>query len=364
MKIVAYSDPHSHEHKRHSWISGHGVNSRVEDITTAVQVVYDYADSINAPTVFGGDMFQIKGSVAVNGFNGIFDIIRRRGLRTAPVSLSDLMIPGNHDMSTTDGSKHALEPFANRRNVIATAPMLHSMGDNVTIAALPFPMENGKFSDRKFVANYKMLVEGLSSCAPGHRKILLSHCYTHELMAKHHGVSGDVTGKDLLVDFDVVLLGHHHIHDVIHGDDGRKVVSIGSMIQHTFNDVGEVRGFVVLDTETLEIEHIPIESRKFWAFTGESEISETKAAGSFVRVRVATKVEGERVRKKLESAGAASIVIEVIPVAVKTSRLDLEAGSKDEDIIQKYLDSEWCTTTLDKPELKKRAGKYLSKAGG
>ncbi len=359
MKLVAYADAHQHEYKNHAWLTEDGLNSRVVDVANAVNEVYAYADSIGAPVMFLGDMFQIKGNVAVTGFNEIYWIISRRF--DPARKEDDLMIPGNHDMATADGSRHALEVLNQGHNIVVSKPTLLTPWPGVVVATIPYPLVNGKFNDRKFVAAYNTLAEQVAEYETGTFRILMAHCYTHELMGKHHGVAGDVSGADLLEAFDLVLLGHHHIHDVIEGPDGKKCVSVGALIQHTFNDVGDKRGFVEIDTETLKVTHHVIESRKFWAFEGEKEIIPEKAAGGFVRVRVGSKAEGERARKELEKAGAASISIEVIPKTPKKTRLDVEAGAKDDEIIKKFLDSEFCTTTLDKSDLLGRAKEYLAK---
>ena len=360
MKIVAYSDLHQHEYKSHSWLTEDGLNSRVVDTTNAVKKIYEHAGSIGAPVFFLGDMFQIKGEVPVTGFNELYNVISRR-FCLVEGKVMDIMIPGNHDMATADGSRHALEVFNQGSNHVASAPVVLNPWPGIVIAAIPFPMENGKFSASKFAAAYNHVVEQVNRYDSTCTRILMSHCYTQELMKKYHDLSGDVVGRNLLVDFDIVLLGHHHIHDVIESEDGRKCVSVGAPLQHTFNDVGEKRGFVVVDTETREVEHHVLESRKFWAFDGEKAIVPEKAAGSFVRARVGSKTEGERVRKELEKAGAASITIEVVPKTPKKTRLDIKTGAKDDEIVQKFLESEFCTTELPKAELAGLARDYLAK---
>lgn len=359
MKIVVYSDPHQHEYKTHAWTTEDGLNSRVEDVAAAVEKVYEYAEGIGAPVVFGGDMFQVKGTLPVTGFNKIYKIISRRFDNGG---LADVMIPGNHDMATADGKHHALEVFNEGDCKVFGEPTVCSPWDGIVIAAIPFPMVNGKFNDRKFVDGFNTCLTEIQEQPDykGFTRILLSHCFTHELMGKHLGVLGDIKGEDLLEDFDLVLLGHHHIHDTI-TKGKKKLLSIGAPIQHTFNDIGETRGFAVIDTETLEIEHVPIKCRQFWSFDGEKTISADKAAGSFIRCRVSTKAEGERAKKELVEAGAASVVIELIPKTPKKRRLDLEAGAKDSEILKKFLDSEYCETELDKDRLFTLATEYLEK---
>lgn len=355
-KIVFYSDLHEHGFKSHSWITEDGLNSREVDAANAAKTVYEYAESINAPVCFAGDLFQIKGEMSVTGFNLLYAIISPRFSAGGP----DIMIPGNHDMATPDGSKHALETFNQDKNLVVTNPTVLSPWPGVVIAAIPYPMEHGKFSQRKFQKAYNTVTKEISERAGDETRILLSHCYTNELMKKHLDRPGDVDGSFLLDFFDFAFLGHHHTHDVITKGD-KKCVSIGAPLQHRFSDVGEDRGFVVLDLEAGTIKHHVIESRRFWTFNDEKEVALDKVAGNFVRVQVESKAAKTRLEKELFEAGAASFSIDIVPKTPKKSRLDIKAGAKDDEIVKKFLGSEFCVTELPKPELAALANDYLAK---
>jgi DNA repair exonuclease SbcCD nuclease subunit len=179
-------------------------------------------------------------------------------------------------------------------------------------------------------------------------------------MRKHLGIDGDTSGREMLEHFDLVLLGHHHVHDIITEEKSfRKVVSIGSPLQHTFGDRGEQKGFVVIDTGTLDVEFHELRTPRFTAFEGAKAIIPEEVEGGFVRVKVESKAEAAKAKKVLEKAGAASVVIEIIPKA-KESRIDLTPGAKDTEILSKYVESEWGETNLDSKRLLQKGRKYLS----
>ncbi|WP_419663848.1 uncharacterized protein Dvar_40770 [Desulfosarcina variabilis str. Montpellier] len=365
MKFIAYSDPHNHPHQSYSKILPDGMNSRLVDIGRAVKTIYDAAEEIGCPVVSGGDTFQVKNSAHVIAFNEFSGILHRRS-KVANPDQFDIINIGNHDMATHDGSRHALESLSYLPGIFiphgASVSFAH-WGEGIMFAIIPYPMEHGRFSEDKFRGMLKRAIEEVENAKP-YTAILLGHLYTHELMKKHLDRGGDFSGKELMKHFDLVLLGHHHVHDVILGPTDKhgrtkKVVSIGSPIQLRADERGDKKGYIIVNTETLDFEFIPIESPEFHYFEGEKTIVPEKITGDFVSVKVKSKAEGTRVKTLLERHGVAEYRIEVVPEK-KTARIDLTPGAKDEEIITKYLESEWGKTDLDHDRLKKIGLAYLS----
>lgn len=356
MKFIVFSDVHAHEYQSHATTTENGWNSRLVHCLGAVGKIFEYARDEKCPIIFGGDMFQVKGVVSVAAQNG---------LREWFVGMKPeiLMIPGNHDMASSDGKIHALDIFNSFDGCsVFGSPSIKTI-NGCLFGFLPYPMTAGKIDYTKLAGG----LEKLKRTAEAHKdpiraKILVSHVYTHELMRKYHGREGDISAADIAEGWDLVLLGHHHIHDVVEVG-ATKVVSIGSPIQHTFNDRGDKRGFLVVDIREdgseIKVEHIELDGPKFSAFEGEKAIVPERVKEGFVRVRVSSKAEGERARKTLEEAGAASIVVEVIPKA-KKGRMDMKLAAKDEDIIEKFTKSEWGISEIDPKKLKEAGIKFLA----
>lgn len=65
-------------------------------------------------------------------------------------------------------------------------------------------------------------------------------------------------GQDKLIDnFDLIINGHIHCHDVIYNKDDKKIINIGSLTTHSFADSNNHLGkCYILDTKTLEITDI------------------------------------------------------------------------------------------------------------
>lgn len=363
MKFIAYSDPHLHPHQSYSKVLPNGMNSRLTDGVQAVSQIYEAGNKLGIPIVSGGDTFQIKNSVNVIAYNEVASIFHRR-TKFADPDCPDIICIGNHDMATHDGSRHALEPLGKLPGFfIPNNPSSVLWPENILISIIPYPMEHGRFSAEKFKTQLDSAIENVTKVKP-YTSILISHLFTNELMKKHLDREGDVSGKDLLKHFDLVLLGHHHIHDVILGGKDslggrqKKVISIGSPTQITAAERGEKKGYLIVDTETLDFEFIPLKAPEFHYFEGEKTIIPEKISGDFVNVKVKSKAEGTRVETILKRAGVAEFRIEIIPKK-KASRIDLAPGAKDEEIIDKFLGSDWGKTDLDTARLKKLGQSYL-----
>jgi DNA repair exonuclease SbcCD nuclease subunit len=356
MKLVFFSDLHAHEYQAHAKVGPSGLNTRLEHSFAVVDEIVRFSEEIRAWTLFLGDLFHIKGMVSVQALNGLMNRFLTAGYFAAA------MIPGNHDMASADGEQHALEPFKTLENIeVWDSPNLIAPfeDEKLIVGAIPYPMKNGKFDRDRFMKSLAGLSEEADRFpSDSYLKILIAHVYTHELMRKYVGIDGDVSAAELVESFDMAFLGHHHIHEVITLGEGKRVVSVGSPLQLTFNDRGLEKGCVVLDTETRRIEFHVLDAPRFRAFEGEKSIVPEEVKGDFVRVRVASKAEATRVKKTLEEAGAASVVVELVPAATK-SRIDLEPGAKDADILKKYISSEWGETSLDKGRLLSEGARFL-----
>lgn len=351
MKIIFFADLHVHPFQQHAYVLPSGVNSRLQAGIDVFRQICDHAMNNNIENlVCAGDLFHWKEKLDVVTFNSVV-----RLLADYPF-LRFYMIPGNHDMASHDGSVHALEPFKMLPNVTVFSDPVSFTGSigGIHLALVPYMQTGGKFDLDRFK-------DAVSKTAPKHglTSVLVSHCYTHELMKKHHGLAGNVDAEYLAKDFDMVLLGHHHIHDTV-VCEGRQVVSIGAPIQQRISDAGMETGFLVLNTVDMSLERVRTHGPEFAAVDAE-ELDPEKIAENFVRVRVSSKQEEERVRAELEKLGAASVAIEVIPASSGT-RIDIAPGSNDSDLIDKYLSSSWGKTKLDHSRLKELALSYLGGA--
>lgn len=347
MKMIFFADPHIHPFQQHSRILPGGVNSRLQAGIDVLRQICDYAvDNGIQKLVCAGDLFHWKEKLDVQALNMVLDLLGDYPL------LHFYFIPGNHDMASHDGSVNSLEPMKMLPNVMVISNPGGVYFDGVYFAFVPYIQTNGKFDSGRF---YAAVQEALPT--PPGTSVLVSHCYIDDLMKKHFGIAGNMEAADLAGMFDLSLLGHLHIHDMVSFPNGRRVVSIGSPIQQRVSDAGNETGFLVLETDDLSLKRVRTHGPEF-ASVPPGSLDPEKVADNFVRVRVSSKQEEEKVRKELEEMGAASVAVEVVPVA-NESRIDISPGSKDADLFQKYLSSPWGGTKLDHARLTEMALRYL-----
>lgn len=347
MKMIFFADPHIHPFQQHSHILPGGINSRLRAGIDVLRQICDYAmDQDIHYVVCAGDLFHWKEKLDVQSLNMVMDLLGDYQL------LSFYFLPGNHDMASHDGSVHSLSPLSLRNNVIIIDKPVGINIGGVYFAFVPYIQTNGKFDKEKFVNACRDVVNKAAS-----KSVLVSHCYTDDFMQKHYGIAGNVAAQDLVAEFGLALLGHLHLHDTVSFPDGRRVVSIGAPIQQRISDAGMETGFLVLETDDLSLQRVSTHGPEF-ASVASSTIDPSEVKDNFVRVRVASKAEEEKVRVELEKLGAASVSVEVVPV-VNESRIDITPGSKDTDLFSKYLSSPWGKTKLDHARLTKMALGYL-----
>jgi DNA repair exonuclease SbcCD nuclease subunit len=92
----------------------------------------------------------------------------------------------------------------------------------------------------------------------GHKsKILISHFGLNEgVLNSGISIVSDISLKDLIGKYELVLLGHYHKPQEIIRDNIR-LYYVGSPIQLDWGEKNDDKRFLVVDTETMEVESIP-----------------------------------------------------------------------------------------------------------
>lgn len=152
-----------------------------------------------------------------------------------------VMIVGNHDASMknhlhVNGLKELL-PSTSRIGIV-TKPQEIKLGE-LSVLVLPWVCE----ANRKITQSYLQTSKA---------RMVLGHLE----LAGFEMDRGRISEKGMsIVDFDrfeLVLSGHYH-----HKSIKRNVVYVGSTREQTWADVNDPKGFHILDTDTLELKHIP-----------------------------------------------------------------------------------------------------------
>ena len=184
-----------------------------------------------------GDLFDNRSSTNTKVMNSVYDLFDHK--------LTDFNIHvliGNHDCyfnSTVEiNSLKFLEKLPNVHLVEKITVM--EVGDK-KVVMVPWVIDT-----LSFVREFSQ-VENCDLCF-GHFNITGFHF--NKVKRSDDGIQGKLFSK-----FKKVFSGHFHIRSS-QKIPGSEIIYIGSPYQLTRNDIDENRGFVILDTETLEYQHI------------------------------------------------------------------------------------------------------------
>jgi len=206
-----------------------------------------YAGERSDTIVIGGDVFDSRTAINVKVANYVYRLFKEMDSLSIPV----YVILGNHDV------------YYNTSNEFNSLKMLKGQFDNITIVEkisviekatsvgsggillVPWVVDRDKFVDDVASGVYPQEI-----CF-GHFNINGFPMYRNSILSDS-GIPAEV----MLKSFKLTLSGHFHTRSVQHIDNMGKIAYIGAPWQLTRNDRDDDRGFVMLDTETLETEFI------------------------------------------------------------------------------------------------------------
>ncbi|CAI5936410.1 unnamed protein product [Closterium sp. NIES-65] len=210
--------------------------------------VHQLAKDRAAGVVCLGDFWHVRGSLPVEALNAVM-----HAMGPAVWTQPTLMIPGNHDQVSVDGTQHALAVLEriNPHIVVLSRP-------TVLLAALWLP-----FRHHAPLLSAAMH-QALHAPPPSTPPIRAVFMHADVEGARRSSTEGAITlpgeGLDplLLPPGVPVYSGHLHLpHTVAKG--GHSVVYVGSCMQHSFGEAGQSKRAVVLRGGTWEhVEDIPL----------------------------------------------------------------------------------------------------------
>jgi DNA repair exonuclease SbcCD nuclease subunit len=364
-QIIIYTDLHCHPYPFGASINEEtGRNSRLQDcldvLDWTANIVHDRGADAR---LFIGDMFHIRGRLAPSVINPIsdhFETVHHRGWWQPFI---DFLIPGNHDHEHRVKGEHALHSLrgdgvwvrdGHGYEVINDGGKLRGLGIG-WVAYEPSVVELK--AKVKQVAAEARLQEGVE------RKILLIH----------HGVDGSMPNipdcgfgpADLPIDtFDWVFCGDYHNHkELIPG----RAWMVGAPLQHTFGDVGQTRGCVVLDTATGTVEFIENSAAPRFVTVdlvdGKMKVMGAKdVKGNFVRVRADDQKALEKLAAKITDMGARAVQTELVRDWKQVTRADVTLSMTTSQMFRTWLQGQE-PGGLDLDELAKLNDEILAEAG-
>lgn len=326
MKLLFFSDLHSHAHPDFDEVLPDGESARLTDILSVFDSLARYAKKYRVDAViFGGDMFHTPRAVLTRTFQRTYEAAERF-VGQVGATVPWIINVGNHDL-----------PLLTKGSPVSSLYAFSRLGARVVVGEPQVLTVGGRSEVDLHVVPYMQDPEQVQQAVRGLRitknqqvqSILLLHCGIAEAVVGPNEVRLDapLALKDLRLDeFTFVLAGHYHKPQRLH----RKAAIIGSPMQHNMLDRGEERGLVLYDTDTRDIKRLPLDGPRFHLL----EVNDPKdlalgreqqleLAGGYVRVLIRTpRVEAEKVRRWLESVKVRKHDVKVIktPAALERDR--------------------------------------------
>jgi DNA repair exonuclease SbcCD nuclease subunit len=304
MKLLFFSDLHAHNWSQFHTRLENGLNSRLNDcvdiLRQAVRVVQDNGvDHV----LFLGDLFECRTAIDVDVFFETF-----RAMRELSSVVTVWLLKGNHDCHNKMGDVYSIEAFRDLPNVIVLdEPKDHIPGiPDVRIAAYPY------------MADVEQLKQHMANM-PATDLVLLHQSIREGTIGPYNTtIAAELSLKDLPLDrCRYVFAGDYHKRQFF-GPDGR-VHYIGSPLQLKADEVGEEKGFTLLDTNDWSIVTVPTVFPKFHLFA-----TPAQAAAEIAMNNVDTERDFIRIKYTAEDQATA----EEIKASFTRVQIDEETDSR------------------------------------
>jgi len=211
-----------------------------------------------------GDVNDTKEMAAVDAFSIFKKILEKYS------DITFYIIYGNHDMTSKTGERTAIDLLAGPKNVIT----------------INKPTTYGNITFLPYV--HKGLVDVLTDLPDNN--ILMSHFGVSDAqLSNGRSLRSSISSGDLKK-WQLVLCGHYHKPQTVDN-----LWYVGSLIPLTRAEHGEIKRFLIVDDETLEVESIETTGyRKYFDFTIDKiedkdtiieEATRLKNEGNFVTIR-------------------------------------------------------------------------------
>jgi DNA repair exonuclease SbcCD nuclease subunit len=364
-KIVLFSDLHAHPYAFGASIDEvTGRNSRLQDCLNVLDWTSGIAYGSGAGArLFIGDMFHIRGRLAPSVINPISDHFARVHPSGEEQDFIDFLIPGNHDQEHRVEGEHALYPLRADGVWVRDGHGYQPVNDGGKLRGLGIGWVS-------YVSNITELKAQVKQVAAWAR---LQEGVKRRILIIHHGVDGTMPNipdcgfgaADLPIDtFDWVFCGDYHNHkEIIPG----KAWMVGAPLQHTFGDVGQSRGCVLLDTDDGRVSFIEnTEAPRFVTvdlIEGKMQVTGAKdVKGNFVRVRADDQKALEKIAAKITDMGARAVQTELVRDWKQITRADVTLSMTTSQMFRTWLKDQELGG-IDPDELAKLNDEILAEAG-
>lgn len=235
MKIIAIGDIHASGFNDDSIVNGYP--ARLSYIKESLDYIIDYGRKNNIKDfIIVGDIYNDKTIIYNNSQDMLVNFFIQNN------DLNFVLISGNHDLSATgENQKSAISVFQKYSNVhcVLKEPEVIDKYNGVFI---PYAHD--------FLSQYRKV-------DIGNNQILFAHVGLNEGVLQSGLSRVDKLRISDINKFKLLILGHYHKPQKI---ETKETIGyyVGSLIPKDWNDKNEQKRFLVVDTETLEVESVDI----------------------------------------------------------------------------------------------------------
>jgi DNA repair exonuclease SbcCD nuclease subunit len=232
MKFLFTADIHLSRYSQDKIEESSNLPERLHSIRTALYDMANYCLKNDINTfIIGGDIMHTKSviySIAQYTMLQFFDDFQ---------DISFWVLDGNHDLSGK--GKGAISSLASLKSI----PHVNWVSQN--------PVSDP--SERMVPYSYDVV----NQVRNGKADILISHFGLSEgVLNSGISIISEIKLSDLIGKYKLVLLGHYHKPQEIIRDD-IKLYYVGSPIQLDWGEKGDIKRFLIVDTDTLDVQSIP-----------------------------------------------------------------------------------------------------------
>lgn len=308
------------------------MNSRLVHCLEAIDIFGKYLDdNLCELGVLGGDLFEGIGRLKISVLSSVYTQVSLLNVRRKMIKLL-----GNHGRGDFGLLDHASRVFEGLKNFTV-------VGDTYVVRP-DFSDPSFRLCCVAFKDSNDELSTAIDNVARGRKK------GDRSVLVLHNAIKGGRVGQegyqlegfldpgpDLLKSFDLVITAHLHKHQRYKAG-GTQIVVCGSPMQLDFGDEGDERGFIVLDTDTLEVKHIPLNFPKFLTveINAPSDIDKLPdLSNNYVHFIVKSDDVMERDLRKVKTA--AKPLVDHDYAVISDSRLNLPKNAPFSKSFTKYV---------------------------
>ena len=240
MKFAFIADIHLSRYSQDKIEDESNLPERLHSIRRALTEVAMYCIHHNIKiVVVGGDTLHGKSIIYAIAQDLMLQFFKNYN------SLQFIVIDGNHDMSGKGVDVvSALRSLEDIRNIrwVKFDQIYHLQSEDILFVPYSYKLP-------QVIKDHKA-------------KILISHFGLSEaVLNSGMSIISDVSVKDLVGRYELVLLGHYHKPQEIIGPN-ISIYYVGSLIQLDWGEKNDEKRFLVVDTDTMNVQSIPITDYK------------------------------------------------------------------------------------------------------